>query len=298
MALVLVACGGKKEQNAQPLDTEPTFAIGIGKVLPEGGIVDLSVGSANKITKIYKKLGDTVEEGEILFDMEAVNEELQVQKDQASLNTAQQNVKAIAYDVEVAEVKLAQLKKEYETSKRLLQAKAETPQKVFADSIAYAEQVANVKRQKQNLVAQQSSLREQQLTIKSSQVALKDQSFKALQSGTLIRFDVTIGMVLGINASFGELAPNTSLVIEGEMDELFANRIKQGQKVEINLVGQNKVIATGELSFVGSSLQNKSILYETIGEGTDRRVRRFTVRITSGNEQLLINQKVECKIQF
>lgn len=293
----MMACGGNKK-DIQPITTEPTFAVGIGKVLPEGGIVDLSVGSPNKVTKLYKKLGDSVEAGEILFDMEAVTEEIQVEKNQAALNTGQQNLKASAIDVQLAETKLAKLKKEFETSKRLLQANAETAQKVFSDSIAYVEQLATVSRQQQNLLAQQASLKEQQLTIKASQIALKDQSFKALQAGTLIRFDVNVGLVLNANSTFGELAPNLALVIEGEIDELYANKIKTGQKVDIALVGQSTTIASGKLSFVGSSLQNKSILYETNGEGTDRRVRRFTVQLDSGVEQLLINQKVECKIHF
>lgn len=294
---VLTACGGNKKE-IKPIDSEPTFAVGIGKVLPQGGIADLSVGSPNKITKIYKKLGDDVKAGEILFDMEAITEKIQVEKNQAALNTAQQNLKASAMDVQLAETKLAKLKKEYETSKRLLQSNAETAQKVFADSIAYAEQLTTVKRQQQNLRAQEAALNEQQLSIKASQIALKDQSYEALQEGTLIRFDVNVGMVLNANVNFGELAPNQPLVVEGEIDELYANKIKVGQKVEIALVGQAKTIATGKLSFVGNSLQNKSILYETNGEGTDRRVRRFTVQLESGSEQLLINQKVECKIVF
>ena len=53
----MMACGGNKK-DIQPITTEPTFAVGIGKVLPEGGIVDLSVGSPNKVTKLYKKHGD------------------------------------------------------------------------------------------------------------------------------------------------------------------------------------------------------------------------------------------------
>lgn len=297
LAVIITACGGK-QKDVKPITEEPKYAVGIGKVLPEGGIVELSVGNPNKITKIYKKMGDWVKEGDILFDMDAVNEAIQVEKNQAALNTVHQNVKAVSYDVELAETKLAQFKQEFETSKRLYRSKAETAQKVFSDSIAYQEQLATVKRQKQNLVAQQASLKEQQLSIKSSQVTLKDQSFKALQAGRLIRFDVNVGQVLSANTVFGELAPNQPLVIEGEMDELYANQIKEGQRVDISLVGQSKVIATGKLSFVGTSLQNKSILYETIGEGTDRRVRRFTVQLESGKDDLLINQKVECKIHF
>lgn len=286
----------QKEQDA--LETPVTSVVGIGKVLPKGGIVELSVTRGNKVSKLYKHLGDTVEVGDILFEMEAVNEKLQVQQSNAALKTAEQNIQSLNYDIEAAEVKLSALKREFELSKRLLQVKAETSQKVFQDSIAYVEQMAFVKRQKQNYLAQKASLTEKRIALQTNQVAAEDLSFRALQKGVLIRFDVTVGSVLNPNVSFGELAPSIELVVEGELDELYANRLRKGQKVDLVLVGQTDVLAKGIVDFVGASLQNKSIIYETVGEASDRRVRRFTVRITQGHEQLLINQKVECKIHL
>lgn len=296
-SILLVSCGGNKDDvNITPVD--PEFVVGIGKVLPEGGIVNLSVTSPSKVVKIYKQLGDQVKEGDVLFDMEAVSEKLQVDQSKASLYSAEENIKALSIDINSAELKLAKLKKDYETSKRLLVNKAETPQKVFQDSIAYMEQKLTLDRQKQNFLAQKAALNEQRIALNTKQVAVNDKSFKALQDGILIRYDISVGTVLNANSVFGELAPLTDLVIEGELDELYANRLSLGQNVELNLVGQTDVIAKGKLDFVGSSLQNKSIIYETIGEASDRRVRRFTVKITEGANLLLINQKVECKIHL
>lgn len=296
-SILLVSCGGNKDDvNITPVD--PEFVVGIGKVLPEGGIVNLSVTSPSKVVKIYKQLGDQVKEGDVLFDMEAVSEKLQVDQSKASLYSAEENIKALSIDINSAELKLAKLKKDYETSKRLLVNKAETPQKVFQDSIAYMEQKLTLDRQKQNFLAQKAALNEQRIALNTKQVAVNDKSFKALQDGILIRYDISVGTVLNANSVFGELAPLTDLVIEGELDELYANRLALGQNVELNLVGQTDIIAKGKLDFVGSSLQNKSIIYETIGEASDRRVRRFTVKITEGANLLLINQKVECKIHL
>ncbi len=298
-SLLLVSCGpNKQDEKVKPLAIQPKVLVGIGKVLPDGGIVNLSVSHGNQVIKVFKKLGDQVKEGEALFEMQAINERLQVEQKQAVLLSAQENVKAVNYDIQAAEIKLASLKKEFETSRKLRASFAETPQKVFLDSVAYMEQLANVERQKQSLKAQQTSLNEQRIAVKSSQVSVGDQLFRALQSGVLIRFDVAVGSELGANTIFGELAPLKDLVIEGEIDELYANQIKVGLPVDIVLVGQSDVLAKGVISFVGSSLQNKSILYETVGEGSDRRVRRFTVKIESGAQHLLINQKVECKIQL
>jgi len=296
-SILLVSCGGNKDNsNLNPV--EPDFVVGIGKVLPQGGIVKLSVTSPSKVVKIYKQLGDQVKVGDVLFEMEAVSEKLQVDQSKASLSSAEENIKALSIDINSAELKLAKLKKDYETSKRLLANKAETPQKVFQDSIAYKEQKLALDRQKQNLVAQKAALNEQRVALQSKQVAVNDKSFKALQDGILIQYDISVGTVLNTNSVFGELAPITELVVEGELDELYANKLAIGQDVDLNLVGQTELIAKGKLDFVGASLQNKSIIYETIGEASDRRVRRFTVKITEGADKLLINQKVECKIHL
>ena len=297
VSIGLVGCGkSNNEDNSIALDTNPTFVIGIGKVLPEGGIVELSTVNGSRVLKSYKKIGDTVQVGDVLFNMEALNQQLAVEQQQAAYQSAVQSTKSYQYDVEAAEIKLKSFKAEFEMSKRLFKNNAETAQKVFQDSIAYLEQKTALEQQRQNLKAQQASLKEQSILVKSKQLSLKEQSFKAIQGGTLLRFDVTVGAELTPGTVFGELAPLAPLVIEGELDELYANKIKVGQKVEISLVGQTTVLGNGTISFVGSSLQNKSILYETIGEGSDRRVRRFTIQINGGEESLLINQKVECKI--
>lgn len=300
LAFFLFSCGGNQEENTSEngLNEPIKFIVGIGKVLPKGGIVNLSTAQGGKIIKIYKQLGDTVQKGEVLFEMEALSQQLQVEQSKAVLETANQSLQSLDYDIQAAEIKLASLKKEFETSKRLRAKKAETDQKVFKDSIAYDEQLANVKRQKQNYLAQKASLNEKRIAVRSNQVAASDKTFKSLQDGVLIRFDVTVGSVLNPNAIFGELAPKTQLVVEGELDELYTNKLLKGQKVDLLLVGKSEIIAKGIVDFVGTSLQNKSIIYETIGEGSDRRVLRFTVRITEGQKQLLINQKVECKIQL
>jgi len=299
IALFLASCGENKEQATQQIaPLLVTSVVGIGKVLPLGGITELSVQQSNRVVKLFKQLGDTVRAGEVLFLLEADKQNIQVQQSQVSLQAATEQWKAANYDIDLAQLKLADLRKEWEISKQLFAKKAETAQKVFQDSIAYHQQLAVYQQKIQAQKAQQTALNEQKLTLENSKIAQQDQSYKALQDGILIRFDVTLGSVLAANTTFGELAPLTNYIVEGELDEYYAPLIKEGQSVAIVLVGQTEVVANGILSFVGAGLQNKSILYETIGEGSDRRVRRFTVKITDGQEHLLINQKVECKINL
>lgn len=54
--LLLTGCGGKEKQENTIKLEEPTIAVGIGKVLPEGGIVELSVNQPSKVIKLHKKI--------------------------------------------------------------------------------------------------------------------------------------------------------------------------------------------------------------------------------------------------
>ena len=300
LSFVLFSCSEKEKESEQKQNVTEVVStvVGIGKVLPKNGIIPLSVSQTNQVVALYKKMGDTVQKDELIFKMKSVSEDIDVELAKSNLQSSLDKNKANAMDLEIAQTKLNELKQIFLTSKKLYNQKAETKQKVFLDSIAYVQQIQVVNQFKLSNIANIQSGKEKDIQLKSSINKLEDQEFRALQSGVLIRFDVTLGQVLSSNSVFGELAEISDLVVEGEVDELYASDIKLGQEVDIFLVGQSKSIAKGTITFVGSSLQNKSILYETIGEGSDRRVRRFTVTIPNSNQSLLINQKVECKIKI
>lgn len=300
LSFVLFSCSEKENESKgkQNVTEVVSTVVGIGKVLPKDGIIPLSVSQTNQVVSLYKKLGDSVQKNELIFKMKSVSEDIDVELAKSNLQSSLDKNKANAMDLEIAQTKLNELKQIFLTSKKLYNQKAETKQKVFLDSIAYIQQIQVVNQVKLNNIANIQSEKEKNIQLKSSINKLENQEFRALQSGVLIRFDVALGQVLSSNSVFGELAEISDLVVEGEVDELYASDIKLGQEVDIFLVGQSKSIAKGTISFVGTSLQNKSILYETIGEGSDRRVRRFTVTIPNSNRSLLINQKVECKIKI
>ena len=296
-SVILISCGKDKDKEVAPITTaEITSYVGIGKVVPENGVLILTVDTPSKITKIHKKLGDKVFKGDVLFETEAVTQQLQLEQATASYQATKADNAIIGAEIKQAQLKLAELKNQYLVSKRLYNQKAETKQKLVVDSLAYLQQQQVVKQLQNKQNADNKRLEEQNIQVKAAKIDVASKQFTAAQDGVLTVFDVQVGEILQPNTSFGELASNSELIVQAEMDEFYANEIQENQKVEISLVGQTAVIAKGEVSFVGLGLQNKSILYETIGEANDRRVRRFNVRITEGTDKLLINQKVECKL--
>lgn len=295
--LLLISCTKKEEEKVAPAIVVNEI-VGIGKVLPKDGIITLSVSSPSKVVKIYKQVGDTLAKGDVLFEMESITDQILLNQAKAEVQTASATASAKALDVTLAKTKLVELRTEFETSKKLLKSKAETPEKVLRDSIAYIQQLKTIQQLEKQNVAQQSGIQEKKAKVNLQNQAVQDKRYTALQGGTLLRFDVAVGQILSSNVTFGEIAPQSALVIEAELDELYAHKIKKGQKVDVALVGQTEILAQGVIDYVGASLQNKSIIYEQVGESQDRRVRRFTVILSKGEENLLINQKVECKIKL
>jgi len=296
--LLLISCGKEIKENPEEISITINEIVGIGKVIPKDGIVLLSLDQPKKITKLNYRLGDTIAKGSVIFETEAQNELLAIKENQAVLQADQAALKVLGTEVKQEEIKLKDAISQWNLSKRLALKNAETKEKLREDSIAVVLQKQVLQQKRHNLNAQKKGLSQKEIQIQRSELAFNQQQFIAPQDGVLTLLDVTIGETLSPNTVFGELATLSELVIEGEIDELYAHKIKLGQKVSIALVGQNENIGRGTIAFVGADLQNKSILYETIGEGMDRRVRRFTVKLDDTNSSLFINQKVECKIEL
>lgn len=299
--LLLGACSGSKKEAAAPPKPEQVIAeanevIGIGKIQPEGGIISLSALVSGNIEAIHMNAGDRVKKGELLLELGASAEELAATESRAQVAAQAARNTADAYEVRLAEIKLHELEAKYQTSKTLAEKGAETQEMLNTDFANYQQQLQKVAQAKQTVRANRQSLNELQQRRQLSALNLKDRRILSPAAGVILNMDAKQGQVLQANTVFAELAPEGDVVAACEVDELYASKIKLGQRVLMYKTSSPEPIAEGQISFVGASLQDKSILYEKVGEGTDRRVRRLTVRITKSAQPLLINDKVECKI--
>lgn len=299
--LLLSACGSSDKDKPAPLKPEQVIAeakevISVGKILPKAGIISLSSTVSGSIEELHVKAGDSVKKGDLILELRAREEQLAASESQAQVAVQAARNAADAYDVRLAEIKLDELQAKYETSKGLAEKGAETQEVLTTDLANYQQQLQKVAQAKQSVRANRQSLNELQQRQQLSALNVKDRQIKAPAAGTLLSMEVRQGQVLQANTMFAELAPAGEVVAECEVDELYASKVKLGQRVLIYPTSNATPVAEGTISFVGASLQDKSILYEKIGEGTDRRVRRMTVTITSAKRPLLINDKVECKI--
>lgn len=297
----LIGCKNEKkkqeEQEKAKLSAIYGSVIAIGKVLPEGGWVQISSPISAEVKEIMVKEGDVVEQGQVLMTLKENTEGLDLAQSQSQLESLKAQHQASIKDLAKQEIILKELMSKYETSRSLLAKNAETRENVDKDFSNVKQQEELISGLKSQIRANQATEKEQSIIIAKNRQSLKDYQVTAFKKGIVSKLNVEIGQTINGTAELGKIVDSENIVIEAEVDELFADSVKIGQTVDINFVSKPAVIGKGKIVYLSPTLMNKSILFETANEAEDRRVRRIRIE-PEGNSTLLINSKVECRIKL
>ncbi len=302
---LLSACGGSKEEAAgeqQRMDSlsrpeNISVVAAIARVEPANGFVDLSADVSGIIVELYKKEGDSVKKGDVLFKLDNKNEDLQVSGVRQEINAQKARVAADKADIRQFEVNLKEKEEDLAITERLAATGADTRENLRAKQKEREVILANLQSARARLQTSESELKKLQTQLEQTELTEKNRYVTAKESGVLVSMDAKPGGAISAYTPFGKLAPAGELVLHGEIDEMFAARVKTGMAVEVNYIGNSNRIATGTVIYVSPILENKSLFYESAGETSDRRVRLFKASFNS-SEPLLINAKVECNIKM
>lgn len=297
----LIACKSEKkkkeEQEKAKVSAVYGSVIAIGKVLPEGGWVQISSPVSAEVKDIMVKEGDEVEQGQVLITLKENKEGLDLAQSQSQLESLKAQHQVNIRDLAKQEIILKELMSKYETSRSLLAKNAETRENVDKDLSNVKQQEELISGLKSQISANQATEKEQSIVIAKNRQSLKDYQVTAIKKGIVSELNVEIGQTINGTAELGKIVDSENIIIEAEVDELFADSVMIGQTVDINFVGKPTVIGKGKIVYLSPTLMNKSILFETANEAEDRRVRRIRIE-PEGNSALLINSKVECRIKL
>lgn len=301
IASFFMACNsGEKEETSEKSLSIPekvSQVVGVGRILPEGGIVDLATDQAGIINQVEKFSGDSVKEGETILILNQSDATLEVQRLQNEITAQQHLIESNDLLVKQYQTQLEHKEEEVTTGKELFTSgnetrayvrNAETERDVLKNQILQNGKTGDVNRAK---------LKEMETQLRQAQDNLDKLSVKAPFDGVLLAQDAKVGAALQPFQSFARLASDSPLLVEGEVDEMFANRLEIGQKVSVHYLGNKETIAQGVISYLSPDLKNKSLFNEEPNELQDRRVREFKVRLDE-MDHLLLNSKVECNIQI
>lgn len=188
----------------------------------------VSVGAevSGRIKTLNVQLGDDVKAGDVIAEIDSLNQENAVKAAEASLASieAQKSVK----EAGLAQTRIA-----------LARAEKLNPQKLVSDADLQAAQLA-VQTAEGELKALDAQIQQARLSVESAQLNLDRTRIVAPSDGTIVAVSVEVGQ--SVNASntsptIVKIANLDRMVVKAEISEADVPRVQPGQKVYFTILG-------------------------------------------------------------
>lgn len=309
---LLSACGGEKaaqsqkNEAAEPLTSTEIPAdstlkvkevVGIARIEPYGKIISINAETAGFVKEVKFEENSSVQRGQVLVVLEAALENAQLRQVQSRIKTQQASISAAKANLESLKVKLANAQNTYNRNLKLLQGNAGTQQNVDESRFNVEDLQKQISAQEANIQQQEARLEELRTDIGLSQTELGKKMLRAPLSGTFLSCNIKPGNYISTATVLGDFAQAGPYLAVGEIDELFALRVKNGNKAYIRAQGSDQILASGTVVFTGSYLKQKSLFSDRADNLEDRRVREVHVQLDD-NSKVLIGSRVECVIEL
>ncbi|MDX2305290.1 MAG: HlyD family efflux transporter periplasmic adaptor subunit [Microscillaceae bacterium] len=298
----LFACSKQAEKPQlstppQKLENSLSRVVGIATIEPLGKILPLNAESNGIVSAIYAKENESYDEGEVLVQLENDIETAQIRQVESKIATQQAAVIAFRGTLASAKVRLENARINYERNQKMFEGNAITRQTLDDSKFNYENLLKELETAQANLVQQENKIGELQADLNYQKTVLTKKAIKAPTKGMVLAIDTKLGSNVKNETTIGEFAPEGALMAITEVDELYADRVKIGQKAFIRPQGSQKKLADGKIIFTSPYLKKKSLFSDQADNLEDRRVREVRVEL-SPNAQVLIGSRVECVIEF
>lgn len=299
---LVTACGDKpetdpaQERPAARTDIPVSEIVATGKVEPAREIVSLAAPVGGIVSGVPVRDGEAVRKGDVLVQLDDALEQLRIREIDRQLVTQQAQVDIEKAAEDILRTRIEENTREQATARTLAEKGAGTRQSVQDLEFDGAILVADLEKAKAGSRYAKSRLEELRQQRLQAVTAARDKRLRAPDDGMILDMAVQPGAAIAPFQAYADFAPAGPLVVRAEVDELFSQRVKPGQSVEIRYTGFTDVVATGQVESLASYLRRKSLFSIKAGDQEDRRVRE--VRITlHGDPDLLIDARVECIIK-
>jgi multidrug efflux pump subunit AcrA (membrane-fusion protein) len=303
LAIALTGCGNKdaatptasvkSDSLATPVQIKEVLGIAI--IEPTERITALATRQGGIVRAINVKVGEKLRAGQAILWLDNAVEKAQLS--QANSKTAAQNdaVAAARENRRLLQVKLDKAKADLARNQSLLQGNALTQKEVDDAAYAVTDLEQQIRAQDAVIKQQESRLGEIRADIQYYTTLNGQKEVRAPADGTLLSLDAKIGQYLDTKGSIGDFAPAGPVMALTEIDELYAGRIKIGQKAIIRPQGGKEILATGTVVLASPYLRKKSLFSDKAEDLEDRRVREVRIQIDHP-ENVLFGARVECLI--
>lgn len=299
----LVSCDNKKEKAEAQQDSVRTVqtarqiadVVGVAVIEPAARISKLAAETDGLVKTMNVEIGQQVKKGQVLLTMDNAVESAQLQQATVKLKTQQDAIETARQNVQTLRVQLQKAEADLNRNETLFAGNALTRKEL--DDSRY--DVQNLQQQIRASEAQvkqaQGRIAEIRADNEYARTVAGLKMVKAPVDGTLLSLDAKVGQYLSSNQSIGDFAPAGPLVAVTEIDELFALKVKVGQKAYIRPQGSSDRLTTGTVILASPYLRKKSLFSDNASNLEDRRVREVRVRLDDP-DKVIIGARVECII--
>jgi HlyD family secretion protein len=296
--LILAITGCGKKQTAKPVsELQPvTQIVGIGKIMPVGGVSELASPVSGIITGIPVKEGSKVKKGDILVQLDDRSQQLDVTEAENKMISQQKAIESAGLLLNQKSIVLEDKLRKLNDAKDLLKAGAASGDNVMSLQNDYDQCVQELKKLQSDLALQQSQLNELAVQKEIKINSLNQATLRAPMDGTVLDILPRTGESVSQYQTYGRLAPDAPMVVQAEIDEMFSDKLEQGQSCSVRLIGDSLPVARGKIITVSADLKKKSLFSDSGEDMQDRRVRVIEISLDDVSRPLLINTKVECTV--
>jgi multidrug resistance efflux pump len=300
---LMIGCNNVAKEKASAEKANGTAAqpvnqvVGIGKIEPENDIIQLSSEVSGVVKQIKKDENDTVKAGETVLELDHTVDDAKIKQlsDQVGTQTAQ--IKSDEASLEEFQAKYNNAVAQVQRLQKLLDKGAETQQNVDDANTNLKSYQSNLNRLQANVQVSQSKLSETKAALLVSQRERDQKIIRSPVNGKILEISTLIGGAVDSKQSFAQISPEGKTIAVCEIDELFADKIADGQKAWVRNLGSPDTLSTGTVYFTASFLKKKSLFTDQAGEKEDRRVREIKIMLDQP-EKLLLNARVECVVDI
>lgn len=297
LILLLVGCGNKPENRVSVEVSPVTVAVGIGKIVPQGGVSKLASPVAGIVVEIAVATGDKVKSGDLLLTLDNTDASLALSEINSRLVTQQKSIQSAELMKEQGLTRLREKERKLNDARELFDAGAVTGENVRNLQNDYDLEKQGQEKLQNDILLQESQLREivSQKNMRSEE--LSRTSLRAPMDGIVLDVLPKKGEAVNRYETYMMLAPDAPLIVQAEIDEMFSNRLALGQSCEIRVAGNPQPVAQGKILSISPDLKKKSLFSDSGQDLQDRRVREIEISIDK-DTNLLIDTKVECMIHL
>ncbi len=286
---------GRIQANQNMVNEPINQVVGIAEIQPEKQIIPISSEIAGVVSKIQKQENDSVKTGETILELKHSIEDAKVAQLGDEVKTQINQVKSDKYSIEEFQAKYTNAVTEINRLKDLVQKGSETQQNLDNAQTNLLSYQSNLNRLKNNVLVSRSKLQETEASLEVSKKEREQKIIRSPVNGKILEIVPILGTTVDNKSSFGQIAPYGKTIALGEIDELFASRVKEGQRAWVRNLGSLDTLSTGTVYFTSSFLKKKSLFTDQAGEKEDRRVREIKIVIDQP-EKLLLNARMECVV--